>query len=365
MRLWTQPAPGLPARLLQPLSWLYHGLHVCSRQHRQAQAMRRLQPPVPVVVVGNLVAGGAGKTPTTIALVQALQQAGWRPGVISRGYGRRATTLQFVSAESSSAAVGDEPLLIHRRTAVPVCVAADRVAAAHALLAQHPNVNLLVADDGLQHRQLRRDVEVIVFDERGAGNGLLLPAGPLREPLSPTAPAQALVLYNHDQPTTAWPGACAQRHCPGAWPLQAWLRGDTASPRPLHHLQPAAATAAAAAAAAPYSPATASPVLAVAGIAVPERFFSLLRQAGLHIEPAPQPDHQGYDDHPPWPAGTAVVVTTEKDAVKLGRWADGDTAVWVVGLDLLLPSDFVAALLARLGPPPAAHAAQPAPKDTT
>lgn len=356
MHLWAQPAPGLPARLLLPLSWLYGGLQAWSRRQRQAQASRRAQPAVPVVVVGNLVAGGAGKTPTTIALVQALQRAGWRPGVVSRGYGRRTGGLQFVSADASAGAVGDEPLLIHRRTGVPVCVAADRVAAAHALLGQDPAVNLLVADDGLQHRQLRRDVEVIVFDERGTGNGLLLPAGPLREPMTPAPPVQALVLYNNGQATTAWPGACAQRHCPGAWPLRAWLRGETASPRPLHHLQ--AATDAVA-------PADTLPVLAVAGIAVPERFFSQLRDAGLHIQPAPQADHQSYDDGPPWPAGTPLVVTTEKDAVKLARWADGDTAVWVVGLDLLLPQDFVTALLARLGPLPAAYAANPASKDTT
>lgn len=388
MQQWARPTPGLSARLLQPLSWLYRGLQAASRRQRQAQATRCAQPAVPVVVVGNLVAGGAGKTPTTIAVVQALQRAGWRPGVVSRGYGRQDTALRFVTPEASAGEVGDEPLLIHRRTGVPVCVAADRVAASHALLARHPSVNLLVADDALQHRQLRRDVEVIVFDERGAGNGLLLPAGPLREPMPPTPPPQALVLYNHAHATTAWPGACARRHCPGAWSLEAWLQGNTGSPRPLHRLLldqpdlpdhpdgPSSPSS-------PDSPNTPGdpdlqgpgdprlptpsppPMLAVAGIAVPERFFALLRQAGLAIVPAPQPDHQAYDDSPPWPAGTPVVVTTEKDAVKLGRWARGETAVWVVGLDLLLPEDFVAALTARLGAPPAAPATEPAPKDKT
>jgi tetraacyldisaccharide 4'-kinase len=329
---WFGPGSGVAHLLLRPLAALYRVLERWTRRRRQAQAAARAQPACPVVVIGNLVVGGAGKTPTTIAIVQALQAAGRRPGVVSRGYGRQDRLPRSVGADSSAAQVGDEPLLIHRRTGVPVMVERDRVQAAQRLLAQHPQVDVIVADDGLQHRQLRRDVEVVVFDERGVGNGQLLPAGPLREPMQAAPGPNALVLYNHARATTAWPGFIAQRRLTGAWPLAEWLAGQPA--RNLDTLR-------------------GRPLLALAGIAVPERFFAGLRQQGLAIVPCPQADHQAYDSAP-WPAGTTEVVTTEKDAVKLQRWASGDVSVWVVGLDLELPADFVAALLQRLpsAPPP-------------
>ena len=324
---WFQPRPGLLVTLLRPLARLYGGLQRLSRLGRERRALRRPQPGVPVLVVGNLIVGGAGKTPSTIAIVQALRDAGWSPGVVSRGHGRQGSGVCAVGPGSSPDEVGDEPLLIHRRSAVPVMVARDRVAAALHLQALHPEVDVIVADDGLQHRQLRRDVEVIVFDERGLGNGLLLPAGPLREPFTPCPPAAALVLYNHVAPSTPWPGDCVQRRVGAARPLAAWL-GPGGPTTPLQALR-------------------GRRLVAMAGIAVPERFFSALRAAGLDIDPLPMPDHHRYDDRP-WPAGTREVVTTEKDAVKLARWATGEVPVWVVGLDFDLPAAFVATLLARL-----------------
>ena len=329
-RLWWQPRPGVAARLMQPLSALYGAL--ARRARRAPEAL-----PVPVVVVGNVVVGGAGKTPTVIALVNALRAAGWRPGVVSRGHGRASDGVQAVSPGDSPSTSGDEPLLIRRRTGVPVWVGRARVQAARALLQAHPAVNVIVSDDGLQHRALPRQAEVVVFDERGIGNGLLLPAGPLREPLprpGPAAwPAQRWVLYNAPHATTALPGALAQR-APGAvTTLADWQRGTTTAP------------------ALPLSAFRGRPLLAAAGIAAPERFFAMLESAGLRLQRLPLPDHFDYT-HLPWPPGTPEVMVTEKDAVKIAPSRVGATKVWVVALDFRLPPDIVQAVLQRLGPPP-------------
>ncbi len=332
LQRWFRPQVQGAWHLLRPLAKLYGALERRSRRQRRAEAAQRAQPERPVLVVGNLVIGGAGKTPATITIVQALQAAGHRPGVVSRGFGRRDSQWVEVNLRSDPTAVGDEPLLIHRRTGAPVLVGRDRVAAAQELLRRHPQLDLVVADDGLQHRQLARQLEVLVFDERGIGNGQLLPLGPLREPMPLAPPAQALVLYTHDRPSTAWPGACAPRRLRGAWPLATWLTEPGAAPQPLANLR-------------------GQPLLAMAGIAVPERFFSGLEAAGLSITRLPLADHHDYRDVP-WPPGTAAVITTEKDAVKLARWARQGPHIWVVGLDLVLPAAFVATLIARLPPPP-------------
>ena len=338
---WFQPGPSWPSTLLAPLSWLYAALQHRSRQSQERQSLDIQQPGCPVVVVGNLIVGGAGKTPTTLAVIDALRRAGRVPGVVSRGHGRRDDAVLDVAPDADPLSVGDEPLLIRRRSGAPVVVGRDRAAAAIRLRQWHPTVDVIVSDDGLQHRRLRRDVEVVVFDERGLGNGRLLPAGPLREPFSSTPPAQALVLYNHRQPSTPWPGAVAVRTLSGAWPLAQWQQGSH-EPTPLSALQR-------------------RPLLAMAGIAVPERFFAALEAAGLSIHRLPMPDHHDYATLP-WPAGTREVVTTEKDAVKLARLPVGDVRVWVVGLDLQLPAPFVADLLARVAASAHLHAGTAAPK---
>lgn len=317
-RQWWRARPGPAAQLLRPLSWLYRALAAADRALARPQRL-----PVPVLVVGNLVVGGAGKTPTVIALVQALRTRGWRPGVVSRGYGRAHAAERAVSEGDAAAAVGDEPLLIARRTGVPVWVGRDRVAAARALLAAQPAVDLIVADDGLQHHRLARDAECVVFDERGAGNGLLLPAGPLREPLPQVSPAGRVVLYTAGVASTALPGALAQRRLARAWPLAAWWAGDDAAAVPLQALQ-------------------GRPLRAAAGLAAPQKFFAMLAAAGLHVEALPLPDHHDYAALP-WPAD-AEVLTTEKDAVKLDPARSGTAGVRVVPLDLALPDDFVDAL---------------------
>lgn len=322
-RHWWRPRATWLTCLLWPLSQLY----------RVLSALRGGQPqalPVPVLVVGNLVVGGAGKTPTVIALVQALVAAGRRPGVISRGHGREGAAPTAVRRGSSPDEVGDEPLLITRRTGVPVWVGRDRVAAARALLSAQPEVDLIVADDGLQHRRLPRQAELVVFDERGVGNGWLLPAGPLREPMPAALPPSRHVLYTAGQPSTPLPGRAARRRLTLAWPLAAWHAGDASPAQPLATLR-------------------GRPLHAAAGLAAPRKFFAMLREAGLSFEQHPLPDHFDWRTLP-WPAGTADALVTEKDAVKLDPARCGTTAVWVLPLDLDLPADLVADLLRQLHP---------------
>lgn len=322
LRLWWQPARTLAAQLLRPLSWLYRLLFTLAHLRRPATL------PVPVVVVGNLVVGGAGKTPATIALVRALRDAGWQPGIVSRGHGRADGSVRRVTADSRAAETGDEPRLLQRATGRPVFVGHDRVAAARALLAAEPGTDVLVSDDGLQHAALPRLLQVVVFDERGVGNGLLLPAGPLRQPLPAQVPARTWVLYNAAAPSTPLPGVLARRSLSWAIPWPAWQEGTRRGAVPIAGLRGPA-------------------LLAVAGIAAPERFFAMLEAAGLTIERLALPDHHPYATLP-WPAGTAEVVLTEKDAVKLAGHDLGATKVWVVPLDFLLPEPLVAAMLAAL-----------------
>jgi len=198
---WLQRGPL--ARLLWPLSWLFRAAVACRRALYTLHISRAVALPVPVLVVGNLIAGGAGKTPTTLALVAMLRTRGWTPGIVSRGYGRQAAGVQLADKKTPASQVGDEPLLMHLRSGVPVAVGADRVAAARMLLDAHPQITLLLSDDGLQHWRLARDAQVIVFDERGAGNGWLLPAGPLREPLPQRVPPRSVVVYNAPEVATA------------------------------------------------------------------------------------------------------------------------------------------------------------------
>lgn len=328
-RAWWRPRPCLLSWLLWPLSWLYRAL---AGLHRLAARPQRIGRPV--IVVGNLVVGGAGKTPTTIALVQLLRARGWTPGVVSRGHGRDAQGVAAVGADSRAAEVGDEPLLIHRRAQVPVVVGADRVAAARALVHTHPEVDIVVSDDGLQHHRLERDLQVIVFDERGAGNGLCLPAGPLRQPLPAALPPHTLLLYNAPAPSTPLPGFGSTRRLAGVLPLADWQRGlpapaDGWQALPGHRVR------------------------AVAGVAAPERFFAMLRAQGLEVDPQPLPDHHDFATLP-WPDDPALdVLLTEKDAVKLPAPLASKARVWVAPLDFG-PDPAFAAAVERLLPRPSA-----------
>ncbi len=313
LALWM--SRGWLARLLLPLAWCM-GILVRLRQGLYMSGLfSAYAMPVPVVVVGNVVAGGAGKTPTVMALVAHLQSRGWQPGVISRGHGRKANNAcTEVVPDSDVTFVGDEPLLIRRRTGVPVVVGRSRVAAARALLAAHPQVNVLVCDDGLQHLALKRDVDIAVFDNRGVGNGWLLPAGPLREPWPR---AVDLVLHTGSQP------AFGGTHC---FHGQRQLASEAVQPDgtrcALRNLP--------------------GPVLAVAGIAQPQAFFDMLRAHG--VAPAKTlalPDHHDFANLEPQTWQGYTVVCTEKDAVKLQRMLP---QAWAVPLLFAPPPAFFAAL---------------------
>lgn len=284
-QVWT--SRGLLAWLLRPVSWVHlvlltvRGL-IWRMGWRQAHRL-----PVPVVVVGNVVAGGAGKTPLTMALVQHLQQRGWRVGVISRGHGRKTHDTRAVMPDSLPTEVGDEPLLIRQKTGVPVWVAALRAEAGRGLLQAHPEVNLLVCDDGLQHWALARDLEICVMDERGVGNGWLLPAGPLREPWP-----RPVDLLLHTGPNGLPDGFQAQRQlAPMAYDGQ----GRSLA----------------------LSTLIGQPVDAVAGLARPTAFFAMLRAAGLQLQHTTAlPDHFDYAHGAPAATGRPLLCT-EKDAAKL------------------------------------------------
>jgi len=316
------------ARVLLPVSWLFGALVAMRRSLYGLGVLRSERLDVPVVVVGNVIVGGAGKTPTVMAVVETLRAQGLSPGVISRGYGRAVDAIVDVLADTDVCTSGDEPLLMKLRLRSPVVVGRDRVAAARELLRLYPATDVIVSDDGLQHLRLYRDVQVIVFDQRGVGNGWAIPAGPLREPLPPRVPSKTLVLYNASKPSTPLPGTLAQRQLRGALSLFDWWKGLTPSPDTLSALKDRRVTAA-------------------AGMAHPERFFDMLRAAGLEIDPLPLPDHHDFSTLP-WLTSTPDVLVTEKDAIKLKPERVGSTRVWVVPLDFRLDADFEHALLALL-----------------
>ncbi len=328
---WWRSRPTPLTLALLPLSAIYGGLSALRRASFRLGWRKAVAAPVPVIVVGNLIVGGAGKTPTVIALIQMLRAAGWTPGVISRGYGRADDGVRPVSPRSTADTVGDEPLLIHLRTQAPVCVGRDRVAAAARLCAEHPEVDVIVSDDGLQHLRLARAFELWVFDDRGAGNQLLLPAGPLRQRLPRAVPDSAQVIYNAVRPSTALPGETTRRQLTGAVPLADWWQGRPADPAALKAL-------------------AGREVWAAAGMADPERFFRMLEAEGLRLKRCPLPDHHAYRSLP-WPAGALDVLVTEKDAVKLHPEQVGQARVWVVTLDLSLPPSLLPALARHLPTP--------------
>ena len=273
--LWWYEDVAVPlaARLAAPLYGAVAGLR---RGLYRRGWLRRRQVPVPVIVVGNITAGGTGKTPLTIALVERLREAGWKPGVASRGYGRdEAATARWITPELAPGLGGDEPVLIAWKTGVPVRVDKDRVAAAKALLAA--GCDVVVCDDGLQHYRLARDIEIEVVDAaRRYGNGRMMPAGPLREPVARARECDFRVV-NLGQASDA-PADVAGCGF-GEWAMR--LRIDAA--RPLKGGRQVALQSFAG-----------QRVHAVAGIANPERFFQMLRTRGIGVVPHAFADHHRY-----------------------------------------------------------------------
>ena len=297
--------------MLLPLAALFCALALLRRRLYAKGWLRSAHPGVPVILVGNITVGGSGKTPLVIWLAQWLQQRGHSPGIISRGYGGRASAWpQPVSADSDPRQVGDEPVLLARRTGCPVWVGPRRSEAARALLNQH-HCDCLIADDGLQHYALRRNLEIAVVDgERRLGNGLCLPAGPLREPPARLRQVDLVVAKG--------------KAAPGEFPMR--LRQG----RVVNLADPARSQT--------LADFRGGPVHALAGIGNPEGFFRWLEGAGLQLIRHPFPDHHPFSPADISPPDQRPVLMTEKDGVKCRPFATDRH--WVVGVEAELPPEF-------------------------
>lgn len=301
-----------PARLaLLPLSWLYRAVVALRRKVYNSQLLNVYRAPVPVIVVGNISVGGTGKTPLVIWVARKLEEYGFKPGIVARGYrGTARNWPQQVRADSDPVTVGDEALVLARRTGLPVAVGPQRSADIAALL-RHADVDIIVCDDGLQHYALARDLEIAVLDGvRRYGNGACLPAGPLREPVARLATVDLLVTNG-----LAARGEFAMRYVAN-------------EVLPVGHAEQRVALADFAD----------KQVHAVAAIGNPDSFFALLKRNGLRVTQHVFPDHHlfsredlAFDD------GLAVIMT-EKDAVKCEHFAD--PRLWYVPIDVELPDVF-------------------------
>ncbi len=302
-----------------------------------------------VIIVGNISVGGAGKTPLVIWLVEQLRAAGYVPGVISRGYGGSERGPFEVGPLSDPAEVGDEPALIAARTEAPMFIGRDRVAAGKALLASFPNCDVIVSDDGLQHYRLQRDFEIVVVDgATGFGNGRLLPAGPLREPLSRLQQVDSIVinLGNHDRASKHNVGAVAMAMLGRGRPdLATALGPEPVSMRlfgqvlcnvkdPNKHALVADLRH--------------DVIHAVAGIGRPQRFFDHLRHLGLDVIEHPFPDHYPYRRDDLVFGADAIVLMTEKDAVKCKAFAQ--ESWWMLAVTAEVDDRFLPCLLKKLRP---------------
>lgn len=288
---WTRRGPW--AWSMWPSSLAYGLLSGLRRWLYQSDWLKPETIDAIVVVVGNVMAGGVGKTPVVIELAKHFRTQGWTVGVVSRGYGRADRDCREVTAQGPPDVCGDEPLLIRRSTNVPVFVASRRADAARALLAAYPATQIVLCDDGLQHYRLHRDIEICVFDDRGIGNGLLLPAGPLREPWPRSVD---MVLHTGERP--AFSGFVAPR----VLAMHA-VRADGSRLALATLMRPGA-----------------KPLRAVAAIAQPEKFFNMLRGVGLVLaDTVALPDHASFDNWPAQHDAGVTLLCTEKDAVKLWR----------------------------------------------
>ena len=324
--------------VLWPLSLVYRFLAFSHKALYQIGVLKIQKVSAPVVVVGNIVTGGGGKTPTVIALVQHLQIQNIQVGVISRGYGRTSTECLEVKKNSAISDVGDEPASVLLACSAPVFVANKRYDAASALLKTYPNTQVIISDDGLQHHALQHDVAITVFDDRGIGNGMLLPAGPLRESAGPlrnstVKSSNSLVLHTGNIAATLANTPAPQftaRRALGSYALRS--DGSQVS---LSALKTAT-----------------KPLLAVAGIANPEAFFTMLRGAGLRLtETEALPDHYNFNstigNKYAGYSQRYTVLCTVKDAVKLWQI---DPEVLAIPLEFAPDPAFFTAFDAMLKP---------------
>lgn len=322
LRGWSHR--GALACLLWPLSKLFGFIIHFRFGLRMLGYLPRTQLPVPVIVVGNIFIGGTGKTPMVIWLAQQLQLKGWKPGIISRGYGASAESIAEVDGAALASVVGDEPLLIALRSACPVMVGRDRVAAARALLAAHPATDILISDDGLQHYALARDIEILMFDQRGIGNGWLLPAGPLREPAQRRRDFTVLNATTETEVAGIADDAIRMQLIPG----KAFALNAPEQQMALPELQ-------------------GRRLAALAGIGHPERYFKTLRAAGLSFQAIALNDHHVFSAESFQDIDAEFILITEKDAVKCRQIAalQSDARIWVVPVSAHFETDFAARIL--------------------
>lgn len=318
-------APGW-LRVLLPLEIIYRSITSLRRFLFRVGILRGEKIAVPVIVVGNITVGGTGKTPVVVALCAALKNAGYKPGIVSRGYGAEPPHIPFaVTPQSHAAESGDEPLLLALSTDCPVVIAPDRVAAAKFLLSQH-DCDVIISDDGLQHYRLRRDFEIAVIDgARGLGNGHCLPVGPLRESSARLDQVDA-VLVN-----TARTSRDQLREPHYAFRL---LPRAFVSLRDGREVSP--------------SQWSQSRVHAVAGIGNPGRFFNTLRELGLDVLEHPFPDHHEFSADDLKFGDALPVVMTEKDAVKCVGLASVSQQFWYLSVDAALPDSLINRIVGRI-----------------
>ncbi len=308
--------------LLLPVSWLFGMLTALRRALYRNHILTSFKLPVPVVVVGNISVGGTGKTPLTLALAAQLIAHGKHPLIISRGHGGTTRQPQAVAADSDAGCCGDEPVLMARRRLCPVWIGRDRVATARAALLAHPECDVILCDDGLQHYRLRRDVEIVVMDgARKIGNGFLLPAGPLREAVSRLKHVDAVVING---------GQSSGREIKFGMALA----GDV-----FYNLLDPARTATA-------LDLRGMRCHAVAGIGNPQRYFDTLQALGLQCTTHPFPDHHAYRANDLLFSDCDALLLTEKDAVKCATFADA--RYWVLRVDAQIDSALIELILRKM-----------------
>ncbi len=313
-----------------PVAGLYALVVALRRSAYRAGLLKVERLRVPVIVVGNIAVGGSGKTPVVAWLVETLRARGWKPGIVSRGYGRKGRGVALVTDADAVAEVGDEPLLLAGITACPVAVGADRPAAARALLEAFPDCDLIIADDGLQHYRLHRDAEIVVVDERVIGNALPLPAGPMREGRARLAEADLVVAHgglSHASTRAVGAVAAVDMALEGTELVPVGAARGNVKSRPVRAL-------------------TGQRVHGVAGIGRPERFFAQLESLGLKVVRHPFPDHHVFSAGELAFGDDAPIIMTAKDAVKCASFDLPD--VWQLPVRAVIPTRAVDVIVEKI-----------------